>query len=48
MLSQDGGGSLDAYPSIRLWTRAIRSLDRFVEMPGIHRLHDLKPAPVVV
>lgn len=48
MLSQDGGVSLDAYPSIRLWTRAIRSLDRFVEMPGIHRLHELKPAPVEV
>jgi glutathione S-transferase len=48
MLSQDGGISLDAYPSIRLWTRAIRSLERFVEMPGIHRLHELKPAPVVV
>lgn len=48
MLSQDGGVSLDAYPSIRLWTRAIRSLDRFIEMPGIHRLHELKPAPVEV
>jgi glutathione S-transferase len=48
MLSQDGGVSLDAYPSIRLWTRAIRSLNRFVEMPGIHRLHELKPAPVEV
>ncbi len=48
MLSQDGGVSLDAYPSVRLWTRAIRSLDRFVEMPGIHRLHERKPAPMVV
>ena len=44
-LSQDGGVSLDAYPSVRLWTRAIRALDRFVEMPGIHRLHELRPAP---
>ena len=48
MLSQDGGVSLDAYPSIRLWTRAIRALPGFVEMPGIHRLHELKLAPVEV
>lgn len=44
-LAPDGGVSLDDYPSLRLWQRAIRSLDRFVEMPGIHRLHELKPAP---
>jgi glutathione S-transferase len=44
-LAPDGGLSLDDYPSIRLWLRAIRSLDRFVEMPGIHRLHELRPAP---
>lgn len=48
MLSQDGGVSLDAYPSIRLWTRAIRALPGFVEMPGIHRLHELNPALVEV
>ena len=47
MLAQDGGVSLDPYPSVRLWTRAIRALDRFIEMPGIHRLHELKPAPEV-
>ena len=46
-LSQDGGVSLDAYPSVRLWTRRIRALDRFIEMPGIHRLHELSPAPKV-
>ena len=46
-LSQDGGVSLDAYPSVRLWTRRIRALDRFIEMPGIHRLHELSPAPEV-
>ena len=46
-LSQDGGVSLDAYPSVRLWTRHIRALDRFIEMPGIHRLHELSPAPKV-
>ncbi|MDQ1194634.1 glutathione S-transferase family protein [Agrobacterium sp. SORGH_AS 787] len=44
-LAPDGGVSLDAYPSIRLWMRAIRSLDGFIEMPGIHRLHELKPDP---
>jgi glutathione S-transferase len=47
-LSQDGGVVLDDYPAIRLWSRRIRSLDRFIEMPGIHRLHELRPAPVEV
>ncbi len=45
-LAPDGGVSLDPYPSIRLWMRAIRMLPGFIEMPGIHRLHDLKPEPV--
>lgn len=45
-LSQDGGVTLDDYPSVRLWSRRVRSLERFVEMPGIHRLHELRPAPV--
>lgn len=40
-LTPDGGVSLDPYPSIRLWMRAIRSLPGFIEMPGIHRLHEL-------
>lgn len=44
-LAPDGGISLDPYPAIRLWSRAIRSLDGFIEMPGIHRLHELKPEP---
>jgi glutathione S-transferase len=44
-LAPDGGVSLDSYPSIRLWLRAIRSLQNFIEMPGIHRLHELKPEP---
>lgn len=44
-LAPDGGVSLDGYPSIRLWMRAIRSLPRFIEMPGIHRLHELAPIP---
>lgn len=46
-LSPDGGVSLDPYPAIRLWSRAIRSLEGFIEMPGIHRLHELKPEPVL-
>ena len=44
-LAPDGGVSLDDYASVRLWTRAIRSLPGFIEMPGFHRLHDLKPDP---
>ena len=44
-LAPDGGVSLDEYPSVRLWMRAIRSLPGFIEMPGIHRLHDLQPEP---
>lgn len=44
-LAPDGGVSLDPYPAIRLWSRAIRALDGFIEMPGIHRLHELKPEP---
>ncbi len=45
VLAADGGVELQDYPSIRQWQRAIRSLPRFIEMPGIHRLHDLKAAP---
>ncbi|AZO20534.1 MULTISPECIES: glutathione S-transferase family protein [unclassified Mesorhizobium] len=45
-LAPDGGVSLDPYPVIRLWSRAIRGLDGFIEMPGIHRLHELRPEPV--
>ncbi len=39
-LAPDGGVSLDEYPSIRLWLRAVRSLPGFIEMPGIHRMHE--------
>jgi glutathione S-transferase len=46
-LAPDGGVSLDPYPTIRLWSRAIRALEGFIEMPGIHRLHELKPEPAV-
>lgn len=44
-LAPDGGVSLDPYPAIRRWSRALRALDAFIEMPGIHRLHELKPEP---
>ena len=44
-LAPDGGVPLDPYPSIRLWMRAIRSLPGFIEMPGIHRLHELATNP---
>lgn len=44
-LAGDGGVLIDAYPSIRLWMRAVRALPGFVEMPGIHRLHDLHAEP---
>ncbi|WP_028745722.1 glutathione S-transferase family protein [Rhizobium mesoamericanum] len=46
-LAPDGGVSLDPYPAIRLWSRSIRALDAFIEMPGIHRLHELKSEPNV-
>ena len=39
-LAPDGGVSLDDYPSLRLWLRAVRALPGFIEMPGIHRLHE--------
>lgn len=46
-LATDGGVSLDPYPAIRLWMRGIRALEGFIEMPGIHRLHELKPEPTL-
>lgn len=44
-LAPDGSISLDPYPAIRIWMRAIRALPGFIEMPGIHRLHELSPDP---
>jgi glutathione S-transferase len=44
-LAPDGSISLDPYPQIRLWMRSIRAMENFIEMPGIHRLHELKPEP---
>ncbi|NTJ43707.1 glutathione S-transferase family protein [Agrobacterium larrymoorei] len=46
-LAPDGNVSLDPYPTIRLWSRSLRSLPNFIEMPGIHRLHELKPEPEI-
>ncbi len=41
-LSPDAGIEHDDYPSIRSWLHALRSLDNFLTMPGIHELHELK------
>lgn len=46
-LAPDGGTALDPYPAIRLWTRRLRSIHGFIEMPGIHRLHESRPEPAV-
>lgn len=43
-LSPDAGIEHDEYPSIRSWLHALRSLDRFLTMPGIHELHELRNA----
>jgi len=40
-LSPDGGIEHDDYPAIRQWLIAVRRLPGFIEMPGIHALHDL-------
>lgn len=40
-LSPDGGIDHDDYPAIRRWLIAVRRLAGFIEMPGIHALHDL-------
>jgi glutathione S-transferase len=41
-LSPDAGIEHDSYPAIRNWLYAIRSLDGFVTMPGIHAMHELR------
>lgn len=41
-LSPDAGLDHDAYPAIRNWVYAVRSLPGFVTMPGIHHLHELR------
>ncbi|MEP3277355.1 MAG: glutathione S-transferase family protein [Stappiaceae bacterium] len=44
-LAGDGGISLMAYPAVNRWLISIRSLDGFIEMPGIHALHGSDTAP---
>lgn len=39
-LSPDAGIDHDDYPAIRRWLHALRSLDGFITMPGIHELHE--------
>ena len=39
-LSPDAGIEHDDYPAVRNWLYAIRSLDGFITMPGIHELHE--------
>ena len=48
-LAPDGGVLLDDYPAINRWTVILRKLDRFIEMPGIHPIHESpdKPLPSV-
>lgn len=41
-LSPDGGIEHDDYPALRAWVDAVKSLPRFIEMPGIHALHGLR------
>lgn len=45
-LAPDGGIELDGYPAIQRWTYAIRKLDGFVTMPGIHPLHEHPDKPL--
>ena len=39
-LSPDAGLEHDEFSAIRSWLHAVRSLDGFVTMPGIHALHE--------
>ncbi len=41
-LSPDANIEHDAYPAIRQWLYAMKSLPGFITMPGIHQLHELK------
>jgi glutathione S-transferase len=45
-LAPDGGLTHDAYPGLRNWMYAVRSLPGFVTMPGIHQLHELRDGEV--
>ncbi len=43
-LSPDAGIEHDDFPSIRNWLIAVRSLENFLTMPGIHELHGQRDA----
>lgn len=45
-LAPDGGIALDDYPAINRWMLTIRKLDHFLEMPGIHPLHESPGKPL--
>jgi glutathione S-transferase len=45
-LSPDGGIDHDEFPALRRWMIEIRRFDKFIEMPGIHRLHDQRDVEV--
>ncbi len=42
-LAPDAGIEHDDFPAIRNWLYAVRSLEGFITMPGIHELHEQKP-----
>ncbi|MEM6985433.1 MAG: glutathione S-transferase family protein [Pseudomonadota bacterium] len=44
-LAPDGGIDHDDYPVLRRWLVSVRRLPGFIEMPGIHRLHDQAEDP---
>ena len=46
-LAPDGGIELDFNPYIQNWMHRIRSLEGFIEMPGIHPLHE-SPDPLPI
>lgn len=45
-LSPDAGIDHDDYPAVRSWLHAMRSLDSFITMPGIHELHESRDSNV--
>ncbi|QDY71070.1 glutathione S-transferase family protein [Qingshengfaniella alkalisoli] len=40
-LAADGGIELDPYPALRDWIFSVRTLPGFIEMPGIHAVHEI-------
>ncbi|NVK35972.1 MAG: glutathione S-transferase family protein [Rhodobacteraceae bacterium] len=45
-LAPDGGVELDGYAAVQRWIYAIRKLDGFLPMPGIHPLHEHPDKPL--